>query len=502
MHRGLLRTAAFVIVCVALALAGGAVALRAMAPESRDVTLGTVAVDVVPARRGEVDVYVPVVDWGVRAEPYTAPVALELEFRSLDRDAALAALRSGGSADASLAGLEDELREAVSDGLRRAALLVLLGGALGGLLGGAVIAVFNRRRWLVLGPAAGLAATFAAVALVGVGVSRFDYGALREPTFYAHGDELPRLLEFSERLLAAGDGYDDSYGDAVESLTRLIAVAGERSEDDAPIDRAIVVASDLHANGLVLPALEGFTAGKPVFLVGDLTQRGTRYEAGIVPGVARLGSPVVAVSGNHDSRALMLAAARRGVIVLTRSGRLLPDGTTDGHLVLDVAGLDVAGWDDPAESVAGTFEGHLLELKEQALIDAEEQFLDWFDALPQRPDVVLVHRHSLAHALLEVLAAQGGEPVLVLTGHDHHQHVESEGAHVLVDGGSVGAGGAFGVGEELSGFALVHLDAADRARAVDLVEVEPESGSASAHRVVLTVPEPAGVDAEADKSQG
>ena len=41
-------------------------------------------VDVVPARSGEVDVYVPVVDWGVRAEPYTAPVAVELEFRSLE----------------------------------------------------------------------------------------------------------------------------------------------------------------------------------------------------------------------------------------------------------------------------------------------------------------------------------------------------------------------------------------------------------------------------------
>ncbi len=129
MHRGLLRTAAFVFVCVALALAGSVVALRAAAPESRAVTLGTVDVHVVPARSGEVDVYVPVVDWGVRAEPYTAPVAVELEFRSLDRDAALAALRTGGSADASLTGLESELRDAVADGLRRAAAFALFGGA-------------------------------------------------------------------------------------------------------------------------------------------------------------------------------------------------------------------------------------------------------------------------------------------------------------------------------------------------------------------------------------
>jgi len=147
-----------------------------------------------------------------------------------------------------------------------------------------------------------------------------------------------------------------------------------------------------------------------------------------------------------------------------------------------VFALAPAGWDDPAESAAGTLEGHLLELKEQALLDAEQQFLDWFDALPERPDVVLVHRHSLAHALLERLAANGGEPVLILTGHDHYQHVESEGAHVLVDGGTVGAGGAFGVGEDPSGFALVHLDADDRARAV------APAGSATSRRCQADAP--------------
>jgi predicted phosphodiesterase len=478
------RAAAFALLCAGLSLAGGFVALRSAGPASRPVTLGTVDVRVEPATGGRLDVYVPVVDWGMLARPFHGPVAIELEFRSLDRDAALAALREGGSAEASLALTREELRDAVAGGLRRAALLVLLGSAVGGLFGGALVAAFSRRRWLALGPVTGVAASLALVAVAGLGVSRFDYDALREPTFYAHGDELPRLLAFSERLLEAGEGYEDSYDEAVAGLTRLIATAGGR-RGEPPIASALVVASDLHSNSLVLPALEGFAAGKTVLVAGDLTQRGTRYEMPIVSAVARLGNRVLAVSGNHDSRPLMRAAAGAGVLVLTRSGRLHPDGSTDGDPVVSVDGLLVAGWDDPLESARGGFEQRSLELKERAFVDARQELLTWFAALPERPDVVLVHRHALAHALLEWLAAEGGEPVLLVTGHDHTAHVDRRGAHVLVDGGSVGAGGAFGVGEEPSGLAQVHLDAAGRARAVDLIEVEPVSGEARARRVAL-----------------
>ncbi len=153
--------------------------------------------------------------------------------------------------------------------------------------------------------------------------------------------------------------------------------------------------------------------------------------------------------------------------------------------MVSLGGLLAAGWDDPLESAAASVRRHPLELKEQAFADARRELLAWFASLPERPDVVLVHQHGLAHALLEQLADEGGEPVLILTGHDHHAHVEREGAHVLVDGGSVGAGGVFGVGEEVSGLAQVHLDGANRAVSVDVIEVDPASGEGQARRVVL-----------------
>ena len=284
-------------------------------------------------------------------------------------------------------------------------------------------------------------------------------------------------------MLEAGESYADSYDRALDGLTTLIAAAGERHEA-LPATRSLLVASDLHSNGLVLPGLEQYAGNKPVFLVGDLTQIGADYETDVVPALAQLGEPVVAVSGNHDSRRFMRAAAREGVVVLTRRGRLRADGTADGQPVVTIDGLRVAGFEDPQERAEGGLASR-IELHEETLRGAQQRFLAWFEALPARPDVVLVHRHALAHALLDLLATEQGQPLLILTGHDHEQHVDQRGANVLVDGGTLGVGGAFGVGEERAGFIQLHLDAANNLRAADLIEVEPLSGAASARRLVF-----------------
>ena len=60
------------------------------------------------------------------------------------------------------------------------------------------------------------------------------------------------------------------------------------------------------------------------------------------------GKPFVFVSGNHDSDTLSRALARRGAIVLTQRGRLLPGGR-HGPVVVRVGGLRVAGYSDPFE---------------------------------------------------------------------------------------------------------------------------------------------------------
>jgi hypothetical protein len=56
---------------------------------------------------------------------------------------------------------------------------------------------------------------------------------------------------------------------------------------------------------------------------------------------------------------------------------------------------------------------------------------------------------------------------------------------LVVDAGTLGAGGIFGIGQEQAGLAELHLPAGHGIpRAVDLVQVQPFTGAATAERVV------------------
>jgi len=83
-------------------------------------------------------------------------------------------------------------------------------------------------------------------------------------------------------------------------------------------------------------------------------------------------------------------------------------------------------------------------------------------------------------------ARPGGRPLLVLTGHDHKQHVDRHGEVVVVDAGSAGAGGVLGIGDERVAVGDLHFAAtAPSLQAVDLIEVDPFSGAAQAQRVIV-----------------
>jgi predicted phosphodiesterase len=480
------RLAAVTLCLAFFSLAGMGIALRAFSTASYQVGPARMSISTSFADHGSVDVYVPIVDWGVRAEPYSAPIRMSATLVSVDRRTALRTLQTPYDARSHLTAVEDQAPTAVREALLRAALLVLLGGLAGGLVGGLVLnAVVRRRRTLLLGLAAGLTAAVCAIAVCGLTLRSPDYGVFRQPTFYAHGGDLPRLLELSQRLTSAGDSYQSSYQQALSGLDTLVAgAAGDRT----PVaERSFMVASDIHANWLTLPAFARYADHRPVFLVGDFALQGTPIEASIAGRAARLGHPTVAVSGNHDSPVVMRRLAAAGAIVLTHLGRMAGDGTVTGPPVIEVDGLQVAGYEDPLAAQAGSF-GHRLDLTPAELTDYTARVEAWFDTLPVRPDVVLVHDFRVAEALRIHIADAGGAPVIVLTGHDHRQHVDRSGDVVEVDGGTLGAGGVFAVGQASAGFAQVHLTADGWPSAVDLISADPISGDATARRIALDPP--------------
>ena len=157
--------------------------------------------------------------------------------------------------------------------------------------------------------------------------------------------------------------------------------------------------------------------------------------------------------------------------------------------------MTVAGFDDPREwrgdnpsDPSRIFSFSELPNPREATEDAVRALRDWFDGLPEPPDIVLVHQNGLAHRLARGLMEDGyNRSLSILTGHDHRQHISSYGPVTVVNAGTVGASGLYGVGRDYVGLAALHFAATSRLQAADLIAVEPVSGAAQARRVVMTM---------------
>jgi predicted phosphodiesterase len=477
-----------------LTVGGILIGLRGSGRTTRTTAIGTISLSISPAIHGQVDAFIPIADWGVRAHAFRAPLKVHVEPRSVQRGAVISAAGGNGTV---LAEAERGARRAARTALLRAYLWAVGGAAALGLV--AALALAHRpgvRRRLVVG--IGVAPALCAFLICGAVVLRlaatFDSNAFSHPRFYARGAELQQLLHVADDAQQEAAGYTSQVQRALGSFAALVATGG-RFAREVPATKQAILASDLHDNLLALKAVQKQFGSQPIFFPGDFGQTGNAAETRLlVPRFEQLGQPVIAVSGNHDSALLMRRLAAGGVIVLTDQGRLNGAGHTDGRPVQKILGMRVAGWPDPLESRHGNpaAPSRIYSFADRRdgkarYAAAQQGLLDWFNSLPQRPDVVLVHENGLAQFLARSLQVAGYQRRLViLTGHDHHQHIDKYGRIVVVDGGTVGAGGVFGASKSPVGFADLNLGAGGRLSSADLVQVQPFSGAAQADRVVLS----------------
>jgi predicted phosphodiesterase len=458
----------------AATLFGGYLALVSFHDEDR-LTVGEIRMSIDPGHKGALDVYVPLVDWGARFEAIRAPIRVRVDLQTIDRPTAQA-LAEGKSLDVQQ--VRTEARDALATYLRKLiALVVACALLLGVLVAFAIRSRVPRLRWTSL---------LAILTSLGIGIALIvlipPRGEISDPQYYAHGPDIPRALEAVEAARRTSGVLDQELDAQLVGLARLVVAPGRRrSLADQPV---ITVASDLHNNTVGLGVLERLSNGGPVFFVGDLTDRGSQLETKLVKRVARSGKPFVFVTGNHDSDYLSRALAGEGAIVLTRSGRMREDGTTDHRLVHTIEGLRVAGYDDPYERrSAESFNDRYNAAPDPA---EQDKFTGWLMPLIGKVDVVMVHEPALIAPALQVLKDQPPEkPLVFLVGHTHAAALGKQPGVTVVNGGSIGAGGTGNLTEKTSlGVArfVFTLRPSFQPLAADLVSIDPGTGSSSARR--------------------
>ena len=468
---------------VIAATLGGAIAAFSAYTVERDVSVGTVRLSIEPFDDGALDLYAPVVDWGVRFDVVRMPARVKLDVRSVDREA-VARVAEGGEVD--VAQLRGDARDGIASYLRELIGIVLVAALLMGALAAFALRSQTAVRWPLLLLTAGLTAAAITAALVVLLPPR---GALDDPEYYAHGGDIPRALEAIESATRSPDVLSEELDAQLVGLARLVvSPSGRPAPGGLP---RVTIASDLHNNVLALSSLERAAREGPLLFAGDLTDQGRPFETELVQRVVAAGRPFLFVSGNHDSDTLIRRLVAEGAIVLTQRGRLQPDGGL-GPVVFRFGGLRVAGYSDPNPRLeADNYEGPPSPAATQR---QKRAFADWLRGLRGEVDVVMVHAPALAEtAIAELRANPPAEPLALVVGHTHTPLAERLARNVvLVNGGTAGAGGSGNLAEgQPIGLAVLTYegDPSFRPVAADLVEVDPGDGSARAERRPLTEPD-------------
>ena len=471
-----MRNALAVTAVLFAAFAGGLLALWGWSTDHR-LSAGTISVSSDPFHKGSLDLYVPLVDWGVRFPGVRLPLRLRVEVKAIDREA-VQDLATGGTLGAEA--VRGEARDAIARHLRGLAGIVFAAAlALGALV---AVALRSRHVWSVrrlVGVAAlGAALWVAAIAFLLAPRGRFDHS-----DYYARGADIPVALRAVQAATESAGALSEELDGQLVGLARLVqAPAGRQELSGLP---RLTIASDLHNNVVALPTLRRASGGGPVLFVGDLTDRGSPIETAVLREVVRTGRPFVFVAGNHDSDRTTRALIRRGAVVLHQRGRRLPEGRL-GPVVNRVAGVRVAGYADPNQrrSSEGYIDNGTKITREQ-----QADFLGWLLGLVGKVDVVMVHHPALAEGALKVLRDDPPDhPLLIATGHTHEQDVlRQDGGVAMINGGTVGAGGTGNLtdGSDIGLAVLTYDRTPFEPLAVDLVRIDPGDGSAEARRLRL-----------------
>ena len=460
---------------VLAACAGAGWVMLAVYSIERRLDVGTVRVSADAHHEGALDLYVPLVDWGVRFPgAVRVPARVALDLRTVDRGA-VERLARGSAPDV------DSVRGQADGAIEDWVTLMLAFAGLAALALGGLVALALRGRAAPLRLLAPAALAGAALTVLALYLLVPPRGDLADPEYYANGPDIPAALRAIDGAQDSASTISEDLDAQLVGLARLIAEPGERGP--ATRLRRLTLASDLHNNLLALPALERAVDGGPLVFAGDLTDSGSPFEAALTARVAGAGDPVVFVAGNHDSDVLVQQLADAGVIVLGRRGRLLRGGRR-GKVVQRVAGLRMAGYESPNVRLRR----ERYRDRGAEITDAQRQdFADWLRPLIGNVDVVVAHEQGLVEdAAAELRGDPPSRPLVLLTGHTHLAVAQASRNLLELNGGSAGGGGTGNLADDQPfglGVLLFERGGGFRPRFADTVEIDADSGAARAERL-------------------
>jgi predicted phosphodiesterase len=392
----------------------------------------------------------------LRADTHGAPLHLRAALREVDVEQLQEGLRRG--VDSVAAEVERNTLDAVG---RFAAWVVLVGIAGAAALG---LLAF-RNRWLLVlrATVAGLLAVVLSVGFTALG---FDAAAFQAPSYTGS-------LRLVPQLFGPVEGAIERVGYFREELRRVVAGAARAyaAIESNPLGRGdevrVLHISDVHLSTLGFGFAQELARSFDVDLVidtGDTTSFGAPNEEFILSEVERFGLPYVWVRGNHDSGAFQEALERlEGTIVL--------DGNT-----AEVDGFTIYGLGHPYfNEERGTPVGDedVIALVERAA----QQVLTDVTALPEPPDIVLVHDDRMAREI-------AGLVPLVLSGHFHTTRDDVRDGTVFLRVGTTGGAGPTGFtaeGDVPFSAEVLYFEPNEEGRmrlvAWDVVTQFPETGS-------------------------
>lgn len=380
-----------------------------------DLGPGKVEIGLHPQLRGATVVSIPPFG-SIEAATHLSPVEVVLSPTSVDTHSAQALVESRPTQDALVATLRADLIEA----LKAYALRLLLGGLVAGVLVAAIARVRSAGELaLALG-----AAVIAPLGLYLGAFAGYNPDAFRQPTLTGAISRSPELLgpvqQFGQRFNILRTELDE-IGGITFQLYQFLA-----QQDPIPTDAIRVLhISDLHLNPVGYDVAQLVAQRFDVAAVidsGDVTAEGSPLEVGFLDRITGFSVPYLFIRGNHDSQATQEAVAAKA------NARVI-DGT-----VTEIEGLKIFGVGDPLFTPDKSVEQPSTDEQRQAKRAFSRTVEEQFDALEEKPDMVVVHDRIAASRLY-------GDVPLIIHGHGHRwSAAEEEGTRIL-GVGSTGAAG-------------------------------------------------------------